>query len=315
MRFLVVGAGAIGSAFGGFLRKAGEEVCLAGRPEGIAAILEKGLLITGIWGEHRVSSFHNLNMAHHSETFDAILICVKSYDTAAAARRVRGLIGDQTLVISLQNGLGNMETIRKNIHHSSVLGGRVIFGAQVPAPGEVKITVYTQPVMIGFPDMARRHYPKALMDKAAAVAAIISRAGIPCEFTEEIEKYLWAKLLYNCALNPLGAIHGVCYGKLAEKQEWRDTMDAVVREIFEVAKAKGVSLSWQRPEEFLEVFYSKLVPDTYHHRSSMLQDIEKGKKTEIESMNGMVVKYGVETGVAVPVNENLIRLLEAKYNG
>jgi 2-dehydropantoate 2-reductase len=165
--------------------------------------------------------------------------------------------------------------------------------------------------MIGFPDMRRRHYPPPLVDKAARVVRAVKTAGIPCEFTEEIEKHLWAKLLYNCALNPLGAIHQVHYGALAEKAEWRALMDGVVREIFAVAKAKGIALFWEKPEGFLELFYSKLVPDTYHHRSSMLQDLEKGRRTEIDSLCGIVVRYGREAGVETPLNREMFESMQA----
>jgi 2-dehydropantoate 2-reductase len=147
--------------------------------------------------------------------------------------------------------------------------------------------------------------------KARGTARAIDESGIPCEYTEEIEKHLWAKLIYNCALNPLGALHRVHYGALGEDPALRARMDGIVREIFRVADARGVALLWEEPEEFLELFYAKLLPDTYHHRPSMLQDIEAGRPTEIDALCGIVVRYGREAGVPTPLNAELVERIRA----
>jgi 2-dehydropantoate 2-reductase len=278
----------------------------------LEAIQKNGLVISGIWGDHAVRGFECYTAVEQiKKKYGCIFISVKSFDTGAAAAQTRPLLKKDTLLVSLQNGIGNVETIAKKAQHPFVLGGRVIFGITMLKPGAVKITVYTQPVVIGFPDMANRILEAAIVQKAASVAKTIDASCIPCEYTEEIEKYLWAKLLYNCALNPLGAIHGVHYGALGENDEWRDTMNVIVKEIFAVAQARHTVLFWDRPEAFLDLFYSKLLPDTYNHRSSMLQDIEKGRPTEIDSLCGMVVKYGREVGVETPQNESMVRRIKA----
>ncbi|OGS34310.1 MAG: hypothetical protein A2293_13545 [Elusimicrobia bacterium RIFOXYB2_FULL_49_7] len=311
MRFLVAGIGAIGSAFGGMLRKAGNEVWLLGRSNQVSVIKQQGLRISGLWGDHLVKGFHYLNLPIHcSETFDVILVTVKSYDTATLIRQLRSVIGEHTLLVSLQNGLGNLETIREMGRTAFVVGGRVIFGAMLPTVGEVRITVYTQPVMLGFPDMTTRHYSASFIERAQKTVHSINAAGIPCQFTNTIESFMWAKLLYNCALNPLSALHGVPYGVLAEKPEWKEIMEGVIREIFAVARKRQIPLTWDTPEAFLDLFYSKLLPDTYEHRSSMLQDIERGKQTEIDNLNGMVVRYGEEMKVATPINRELTHAIK-----
>jgi len=308
MKFLVMGTGAIGSAFGGFLRLAGHNVTLVGRLPHIRAIERNGLCITGIWGNHIVKGFELYTDTERiSDKFDVLLVTVKSYDTEDAGRRIRGFISSETLIVSLQNGIGNVESLIETTHHSSILGGRVIFGSVLTAPGTIEITVYTQPVMIGFPSMIN---PSGSMKTSARnLARIINESGIPCNYTDEIEKYLWAKLLYSCALNPLSAIRRVHYGALGEDEETRSIMEGIVREIFAVAKARGVPMFWDEPEEFLNLFYSKLLPYTYHHRSSMLQDIERGKKTEIDNLCGMVVKYGKMYGVNTPLNQKMVELI------
>lgn len=308
MKFLVMGAGAIGSAFGGFLRLAGHNVSLVGRKSHIDNISRNGLHVNGIWGNHVVRGFElYTDVEHISDKFDVILVTVKSYDTAEAGYCIRKFVSSETLIVSLQNGIGNIETLLEITRDSLVLGGRVIFGSVLTVPGTIEITVYTQPVMIGFPAMVKPSVHEET--SARSLTRTINEAGIPCSYTEEIEKYLWAKLLYSCALNPLSAIHRVHYGALAETPETRIIIEGIIREIFAVAKARGVSMFWEQPEDFLNLFYTKLLPDTYQHRSSMLQDIERGRNTEIDSLCGMVVKYGKICGVDTPLNKKMVELI------
>ncbi|MFC1672032.1 ketopantoate reductase family protein [Planctomycetota bacterium] len=306
MRLLVMGAGAVGSAFGGFLADAGHEVTLVGRKPHMDAIAREGLAITGIWGDRQVTGIDTRPTTQNaSGEFDAIFITVKSFDTRVATEQVKHLLKKDALLVSLQNGIGNVEEIADTAEHAHVLGGRVIFGITIIEPGSIEITVYTQPVMIGFPGFNLADQPPRVVDKARDLAREINHAGVPCEYTEEIDKHLWAKLMYNCALNPLGALRGVHYGALGEDPETRTMMDDIVREIFAVARAKRLELFWKKPEEFLELFYDKLLPDTFHHRSSMLQDIERDRTTEIDSLCGIVARYGEETGIPTPLNTSL----------
>ncbi|MGQ9661493.1 MAG: ketopantoate reductase family protein [Kiritimatiellia bacterium] len=312
MKFVVMGAGAIGSAFGGFLRRAGHDVTLIGRKHHLDAIEARGLRISGIWGDFVVTGFSCHTSARDvTAKPDAILVCVKSFDTRQAAFEVDPLLGTETLLVSLQNGVGNLESLRDITQHPLILGGRVIFGVVLAGPGTIEITVYTAPVMIGYAPWLR---PVAMSaaERVRRMVAAINEAGIPCEYTEEIEKHIWAKLLYNCALNPLSAVHGVPYGALAEKPEWRRIMEGIVREIFAVAQAEGIPLFWNGPEEFLVLFYRKLLPDTASHRSSMLQDLRTGRPTEIDSLCGVIVRLGRKHGIPTPFNQRMIELIHTR---
>jgi 2-dehydropantoate 2-reductase len=307
MNFLMMGAGAVGSAFGGFLAKNRHDVVLVGREDHMRSIAEDGLCISGIWGNHRVENlFPHTDLSYLEPGFDAIFLSVKSFDTRKAAETVAPLLDGNTLLISLQNGIGNIETIADATGHDHVLGGRVIFGIVLTEPGMIDITVYTQPVMIGFPSFNRDGQNPEALSKARDIVRAIDVSGIPCEHTDEIEKHLWAKLIYNCALNPLGALNRVHYGALGEDPRLKACMDDIVREIFDVARAKNIPLFWDTPEKFLDLFYTKLLPDTYHHRPSMLQDIEAGRRTEIDALCGIVVRYGNEAGVPTPLNSDLL---------
>ena len=143
----------------------------------------------------------------------------------------------------------------------------------------------------------------------------IAKGQIPCETTGAIGRDLWAMMLYNCALNPLGAVLDVPYGELARRDASRMIMKGIVHEVFEVMAAAGYRTHWQRPAEFLEAFYGRLVPDTAEHKSSTLQDISAGKRTEIEALNGAVIKLAERQGVDVPYNTavyNIVKFLEQR---
>jgi 2-dehydropantoate 2-reductase len=307
MRVLVAGAGALGSVFGGFLRCAGHEVTLLGRAAHLDAIAAGGLRIDGIWGAHHANGFAVAREPGALQgPFDAVFVPVKAYDTAAIATAVAPLLAADGVAISLQNGLGNVETLAAVFGPARTLGARVIFGAMVDAPGRVRVTVFADPTAIGALD------PSVLPARNAAArrwAALIDAAGVPAEYTDRLAALLWAKVFYNAALNPLGALLAVHYGALPEQAESRALMDAVIDEAFAVARAEGVPLPWSTAAAYREEFYGRLVPATYDHRSSMLQDVERGRRTEIDAINGEVWHRGAAHGIETPVNATLTRLI------
>jgi 2-dehydropantoate 2-reductase len=308
-RVLIAGAGALGSVFGGLLRRAGYAVTLLGRGAHLDAIAGHGLRIGGLWGEHTVTGFSVARSATQLATaFDAILITVKSYDTQAMANAVAPLLAPSGVMISLQNGLGNAEILAAAAGAQRVLAGRVIFGAARVGAGEVRVTVYADPVLIG-----RWHTRDArLAVQAREWAERFAAAGIPTQPCDDIAAALWGKVLYNAALNPLGALLGVHYGALGGDPDTRAIMDTLIDEAFRVAVAEGVTLAWASAAEYRTVFYDRLVPSTFHHRSSMLQDLERGRRTEIDAINGAVWQRGARHGIVTPMNELLTRLVRAR---
>lgn len=309
MRILIAGAGALGSVFGGFLRRTGYEVALLGRAAHLDAVGRSGLTIDGIWGTHKAGGFRVASAAAElARPFDAILITVKSYDTRAVADAVAPLLAPGGVAISLQNGLGNVESLAAAVGAERTLGARVIFGAVIPAPGQVRVTVFADPTAIGTLEPGR--HPQA-DDAARLWAERIDRGGVPAVFTDRLPALLWAKVFYNAALNPLGALLRLHYGALPENAETRALMDAAIDEAFAVARAEAVALPWETAGAYREEFYGRLVPATYDHRSSMLQDLERGRRTEIDAINGAVWRRGAARGIATPVNETITRLLRA----
>ena len=308
-RVLVAGAGALGSVLGGLLARAGRDVTLLGRPAHMAAIARDGLRVDGLFGTHHVQGLRcAADAATLGGRFDAILLTVKAYDTRATAATVAERLAPDGVLVCLQNGLGNLEAAAAAVGAERVLGGRVIFGAEIVRPGAARVTVYADPVLIGGPDPA----DAALARAAARWSAALVAAGIPAEPTDALLAELWAKVLYNAALNPLGALLGVPYGELPRDADTRTVMDLVIEEAFAVAEASGIRLAWSDADRYREVFYGRLVPATAGHRSSMLQDLERGRPTEIDAINGWVAGRGAELGVPAPVNGTLTRLIRAR---
>jgi 2-dehydropantoate 2-reductase len=310
MRYLVMGAGALGSVFGGLLQHCGQSVAFIGRGPHFDHITTRGLAIEGIWGEFRVGPVAPSSVA--SGGYDVILLCVKSFHTQEACRRVQGLLAPQGLVVSVQNGLGNLEIIAREFGPERTVGARVIFGAQIIRPGAARVTVYAEPVLVG--SLVSDHPHPAL----ARVAEDLDRAGIPTRQVDDILTHLWGKVLYNCALNPLGAILGVTYGALGDHPQTRGLMRRIIEEIYQVAGAKGVHLSHADAAAYFSFFMENLVPATADHRPSMWQDLQAGRRTEIEALNGAIGRYGEALGVATPYNDavsRLVRFLEHKPRG
>ena len=308
MRVLVVGAGAIGSVLGGLLARTGHDVTLLGRAWHLEAVRRQGLTISGLFGEHRVL---NLTTATHPDEitrgaeFDWLFVCVKAYQTASAAELLGRFLGRRTLVCAFQNGLGNYEALVQRIPAERLALGCVIFGVEIE-PGRVRVTVCADEVLIGAPDA---RFPQ---EQAVQLASVLQASGVPCRATATILAAIWAKVLYNCALNGLSTLLGVPYGKLLEHPQARRLMQAVIEEAYRVGRAHRIRLEPQTAAAYLDALFTRLIPDTAAHRSSMLQDLSTGRSTEIEALNGALVRLAREAGLEAPVNALVARLVHAK---
>lgn len=313
MHVLIYGGGAVGLGIASCLIRPGNRVEIVARAETVAALKNEGLLRTGIFGrahaKPEVFGACALLAEVSGGPYDFVLICTKSFASAAAAQDLAGhedRIGRAAKLVLFQNGWGNAEAFAAHFDKARICNARVITGFRRPRPNEVEVTVHADAIHVG-------SLFATDLSVLEPLCGAIRKGGIPCERTEAIEKDLWAKMLYNCALNPLGAILGVPYGALAAAASTRSLMDRIVEEVFAVMVAAGYRTHWQEPRQFLEVFYGRLVPDTAEHRSSTLQDLAAGKRTEIEALNGAVIQLAEKYGIAVPYNRavyNLIKFLE-----
>ncbi|HOF41870.1 MAG TPA: ketopantoate reductase family protein [Candidatus Hydrogenedentes bacterium] len=308
MRVLVMGAGALGSAIGGFLANAGHAVTLVGRPAHIGAIERQGLRITGIWGEHRVRNLVPVTGTHALQRgdFDLILITVKSYDTRAAMAAIAPLLDPDTLVCSYQNGLGNAEIIAETVGWSRTLGARAIYGVWLPEPGTAEVTVIANPTALGV------YSSSAPAERVRAIAEAMDAAGVPTVYTDTIATVLWGKVAYNCALNPLSALLDVPYGALLDTQHTRAIMRDVIRELYDVARAMDVRLEPSTPEAYCTLLFDELIPPTAKHYASMREDFRLKRRTEIDALNGAICRYAESKDMTCPANTLLTRLVHAR---
>ena len=309
---LIAGAGAIGSILGGMLHDAGHDVTLLGRRAHLEAIAHGGLRISGLLGDRTVAGMKLADdRARLAGRFGLILCAVKSYDTESLADALADRLTGDGVIVSMQNGLGNIETLIEKFGRQRVLGARVIFGAEITSPGSAHVTVFAQPVAIGPAPALHHEDAPGLAKRARAIAAMIDAAGVPAVSVEDIMPVLWAKLLYNVALNPLGALLQQNYGALAADPDLRPIMDRAIEEAFAVARALGVALPFSSAAEYRKVFYEELIPPTVSHRPTMLHDLHVRGRTEIGALNGRIVELADRFGLDAETNRMLTRLVRA----
>jgi 2-dehydropantoate 2-reductase len=299
MKVAILGAGAVGLSIAAKL----SEVCdvhAVTRRRHIDAIRKRGFVMTGIWGNetYRFSCAEDLPA---DGDFDYIIITAKSGATRSICEQFgKAITGHET--VSLQNGIGNEEIIAA--YTLSVIGGMIITGFEWQGDAHVHVSVEAGPIKFG-------RFPSGSDTGVERLVDLFHRAGLQVEASTEIRGDLWGKTLYNCALNPLGAIMGVPYGALDNPAAWR-IIAKIVGEAFAVCEAEGIKLQWETPEEYLAYLRDEQLPATAQHHSSMLQDIISGKKTEIDFLNGAVVAKGGAHGISTPINGMITDLITFK---
>jgi 2-dehydropantoate 2-reductase len=295
MKVAILGAGAVGLCVAARLSTVCEVYAVA-RHRHAKAIREHGFEMTGMWGDG-VFTFP-CEETFPDDEVDYVIITAKSRDTEEICRQFRDRIAGKE-VISLQNGIGNEEIIAS--HTDRVIGGMIITGFEWRGDAHVHVSVEAGPIKLG-------RFPEGFDDSVAAILGCFKAAGLNAEQSDSIRSDLWGKTLYNCALNPLGAIMGVPYGKLSDPAAWH-IIEQVVREAFAVCTADGVRLIWGSAEEYLRYLKDVQLPATALHHSSMLQDLAKGRRTEIDFLNGAVVAMGARYGIPTPINDTLTSMI------
>ena len=288
---------------GGMLAAAGHEVTFFGIGEHVRAVADSGLNMEGLWGERHVQVACATEIPEQIDPPDWVVLAVKSTDTREALTRVLPKLGRTLGVFCPQNGIGNEEIIAELVGWDRTLAGMVIIGFEIVRPGRVRVTVSADSVKVG-----RLSGP--VDDQVKAFANLLQTAGVPTEAVDRVERFKWAKLLYNAALNPLGAILRVPYGRLVEEAPWGIIRRQVI-EAFAVLSKAGISVAWPDAESYLRHLETVQIPATAGHRASMLQDLDAGRRTEIDSLNGVLVRKGKELDIEVPVNETLVRLIRS----
>lgn len=299
-RVAVVGAGAVGSYFGGLLALAGAPVVMIGRERFVDAVATGGLVLDTMHF-HETVHVETATGIGGARGADLILVCVKTPDTAATAIELASVLSPQAVVVSLQNGVDNGARMREAANIDA-LPAAVYVAVSMPEPGRVK-HVSRGDLVIG-PDGERTR----------RVAEVFVRAGIPCRISDNIEGELWVKLFWNCALNAVSALGRARYGRIAESADARRLLEVIVNEVWAVARAAGVVLPGLDDPKAAFAGAMRIATEMSEAFSSTAQDLTRGKRTEIDSLNGYIARRGAELGVSTPVNHalfTLVKLVEA----
>ena len=316
MNILIIGSGAVGIGIGTSLLSQNANVSFLARKETAAKMKAPGVKRTGLFTNYSFNPDEfNVYESYEEipkDTFDYVCITSKTTVNDDISRRLndaRDILKENFKILIIQNGFGNDEPFLKYFSSDEVFCARIITGFTRPEKNISEITVYTEPILLGSLQGEDITHMQEIADK-------ITASGIKCELSYELDKYLWAKMLYNCSLNALGAILDVTYGKLTENEYTKEIMNKIIDEIFEVIDASPYETLWKTSDEYREIFYTKLVPDTYNHYSSTHQDIKRKIKTEIDTLNGKVIELGENYGIDVSTNKliyNLIKAIESDF--
>lgn len=294
LRIAVMGAGAVGCYFGGVLARAGHDVTLIGRPQHVQAIQRDGLRMETATFDVQVPLKADTEPAAAKDA-DAVLFCVKSTDTIEAARQLQPFLSAHTLLLSMQNGVDNAERLREVL--SQPVSAAVVYVATgMIGPGHVK------------------HYGRGELilepaDGAERMAQAFIAAGVPTDVSANARGALWAKLLINCAYNAMSAVTQQSYGQLVQGEGVWAVLDDLVNEGLAVARASGVEVAGD-----VHAAVRKIAQTMPGQLSSTAQDLKRGKPSEIDHLNGYLVRRGEALGVPTPANRvmhALVRVMQA----
>ena len=299
LKIAVMGAGAVGCYYGGLLARAGHTVVLIARPLHVAAISQHGLRLQTTTFDTHVPLAASTDPAAVAGA-DVVLFCVKSTDTEGAGALIRPHLAANVLVLCLQNGVDNADRLRGVLPDHAVAAAVVYVATEMAGPGHVQHHGRGELVL----------EPSA---HSGALAQAFIAAGVPAEISAVVRGALWAKLILNCAYNAVSAITQLPYGQTVPGEGIQDLMRDVVAECLAVANAEGV----QVPGD-VDAAIRKIADTMRSQYSSTAQDLARGKRTEIDYLNGLIVQRGTALGVATPANRvlwALVKLLESKSRG
>lgn len=296
MRIAIVGAGAMGGVLGFYLAEVAEVVLVDQWAEHVAAVNQHGLRCErdGVAATRAVRAVVDPAEAGRC---DAAIVLVKASQTGWACAACRALLAADGVAYTLQNGVGNLELLAAALGAERATQGVTALGGTLLGPGRVRHAGMGPTALGAAPNAAR----------TASLARLFVAAGLPASVEENLESLVWGKLVVNVGINALSALLRVPNGTLAEKPVIRELLRAAVAEAVAVAEARGITLPYADPVAHVE----GVARATGANRSSMLQDVLRGARTEILTINGAVVREGARLGVPTPLNATLVTLVEA----
>jgi 2-dehydropantoate 2-reductase len=307
LKIAVMGAGGLGSFLGGALARSGEDVTLVTRGDHLRAIRDRALIVESLALGRFEVRIKATDKPADIGPVDLVLFCVKSYDTGKALQAIGPLIGDDALVLSFQNGVDNEDKIADAIGKGHVLAGAISIESFVAEPGLIKQTMGS--VMMAMGEMGREVTPRARKIRTAFV-----NAGLKCELSDGIQEILWNKLLFICATGGVCSVTRASLGEVLGFEETRELYIAVMKEVEAVARAKGIDLA----QDLVSRTLAQADGMNKSTKPSMLRDLERGKRLEIDALNGAVSRFGSQLSVPTAANDFIhatLKLQDLKVAG
>jgi 2-dehydropantoate 2-reductase len=298
MKIGVMGTGGVGGYFGGLLARAGYDIHFVARGKHRQAILEEGLQVISGQGSFRVM-IHVTSEPDEIGPVDVLLFCVKSYETLDAVRLVTSMVEDETVILSLQNGIDNLDILVEHFGEDRVMGGTAFIESSIASAGVIAHS--GKPGRIVFGELSGERTPRA-----EKILTSLQQAGIDAELSTSIGEVLWSKFLFICAVHGVSTLSRSPLGLVLSNPETRELMIGVMREVEVLARRRGVTL----PENVISDAIALAESYNKKFKCSMLRDLEWKRPMEIEDLNGMVVKLGKELGVTTPLNQAIYACLK-----
>jgi len=297
MKIAIAGAGAVGAYYGGLLARGGIDVTFLGRGKHLEALRKNGLRVKSYRGDFNME-VKTTDDPSATGIYDLILFCVKSFDTENMANLITPMVGPDTTIISLQNGIDNEELIGKVLGREKVMAGIAFIGARVEEPGLI--------VHSAAGNMTFGEIDGGPSERGKKILQVFESCNIEAKLTEDIKKAMWRKMVWNCGFNAITALTGCTAGEILGEKTTREVVQKTMEEIIAVAKGLGVFLDPDLPQ--------KTIAHTEKQgeiKTSMLMDMENGRRMEIEALNGVVSKKGKEINSPTPTNDTLYSMVRA----
>jgi 2-dehydropantoate 2-reductase len=300
MKIAVMGAGAVGSYFGGRLAQNGEDVVFIARGTHLNALKERGLTVSSFKESFSIK-VNATSDPKELGILDLILFTVKSYDTEEAASLLTSNVGENTVILTLQNGIDNFEKLERILGRGRIIWGVTYIGSRILEPGIIYHTTGGS-IIMGEINGKRS-------ERLKIISKLFENARVKVTISDNIRKDSWIKLLWNASFNPLTALTSLYVKEFLNIEGSEEIIEEIMKEVKEVARSEGIYIE--------DEIISRTIENTKKFgevKTSMFQDIEKGKKLELDGINGIVIKLGEKNGIPTPINKTIYYLLKIKSN-
>lgn len=304
MRIAIMGAGGLGGYIGGRLAHAGADVTFIARGQQLQAISQNGIQVQSVHGGFAVAPVRATSNPAEVGPVDLVLFCVKAYDAEVAAAQIKPLVGKQTAILPVLNGLDHLETLSTVLGPTHVLGGVSQITAHVVAPGFIEQVSANHTLDLG-------ELNGGLSDRCRQIQQVLSASGIEVAVTPTIVEKMWWKLAAICGLSGVFSVVRSSADAIAQTAETLILVHQAVAECVAVAQASQISLSPALPDQIVN--FVKNAPATL--KPSMLIDLEHKRRLEVEALNGKISRLGKEMGIPTPVNDFIYACLKPHMNG